>query len=575
MSEPTAAASERWTRRERVALALIVLLALALRAPSLAWGFLNDDHGLMLVLEGALEHPRLRWWSLFDFGGAAENSFLPWWTSPEWKVRFFRPLASATHALDAELFGRNAAAHHAAQLGWFALLLLAVARFYAEAGLSPRLALTALAVFALDDGSLLPTCWIANRNSLLESTFACCAGVFALRALRGATTRNALAALGAALASCACKESGLASFVLVGAIWLGWGGPARRRLPLWAALAALVACAYLAALLRAGFGASSTFYPTPWNAPLQYARGALTLAALGSLSLLGPFKVDAPIAFPQWLPAWLAVAAPLGALSWLWLVRTGRRNGSPPFFLCVWALASLATQAGTLASDRLLFTPLIGLAPWIAGGALEVLRSGAARAGGALLCLSALLLSPLALVGGAAQFRELAAKLRDAGQSFDVPRDGSACTAFVLQSGSGLSMLAPQALFQFHTALTSVRIEPLQAGRRALRWTRVTELEHRFESLDEPFVELPFETLFADASGATAERSARDGVRVEAERDAQGAIRSLRVEFDTPQAAAAVRWLRWQGGAFASVAPPQVGASALLERAEALDRWLP
>ncbi len=563
-----------WRPREQFALGLLVLVALMLRAPTLGWGFLSDDHGLMLVLEGAVEHPRLRWWNLFDFGSAGENDFTPWWTSPNWKVRFFRPLSSATHALDAALFGRNALGHHAAQLGWFALLLLALARFYRDAGLPPRLALTAVAVVALDDGSLLPTGWIANRNALLESLAACCAGSFALRTRRGATTRNALAALGCALVSCACKESGLATFVLVGAIW-ATTSPRTPRLRRWALGSAALAGVYLAALLAAGYGASSGFYPTPWNAPVQYLRSALTLATLGSVSLLGPLKVDVPIAFPEWFAPWIAAAAVLGALAWAWLVRVGRRGATPPSYLALWAFASLAAQAGTLASDRLLFTPLLGLAPWVAGGVLELLRNGSARISSALLSASALLLSPLALLGGAIQFGDLAAKLRDAGRTLDVPGDGSACTAIVLQSGSGLSMLAPQALFEFHTGLHSVRIEPVQAGPRALRWTRMSEREHLIETLDEPFLELPFEYLFADASGATQRRRYRDGLTLQAEPDATGALRALRLTFDSDEDAGASRWLRWHEGAFRSVAPPPPGNAFTLERALPLDPWLP
>jgi hypothetical protein len=568
-----------WTRRQRWLLAALIALAVALRLPALAWGFLNDDHGLMLVLEGAVEHPTLRWWSLFDFGDAAQNEYTPWWTPPDWKIRFFRPLASASHALDVALFGRNAVAHHAVQLAWLALLLAMLARLYSLAGLAPRVALAAVAVFAFDDGSLMPTAWIANRNSLLEAVFLCAAAIGALRYARAPSVLGIAWTLACVLLACLCKESGVSAGAIVAWIW--WSAartsPHAPRLRSAAITALVLVACYVAALLAAGFGAHSEFYRTPWGDPLAFARRVGELVVFGALSVLGPFKLDLPFAFPALYFGWLAVALVVGGVAWSWLARVAARGVRPPFFFVVWSAATLVVQGGAFPSDRLLFTPLIGAAPWLACGVLELFdgRRRRARVAGALLALGALVLSPLALVGGAAQFIDLAAKLRAAANSLEVPRDGRACEAFVLQSGSGLSMLAPDPVWSFETGLRSVRIHPLQAGARALRWTRRGEDEHEFTTLDEEFLTHPFEVVFNTAPEVGPLRRTRDGFEVEAFTDERGELRTLVLRLNDREFAARVHWLTWRDGAFRALTPPAVGESLELPRAAPLDPLLP
>src|SRR6187455_2683318 len=92
---------------------LVLALALACQLPSLRLGFYADDY----VHQIALHDPGrfgdvLRPWSLYDFGTYADWVSLyerfggmPWWISPDWKVRFFRPLTSLSLWIDAKLFG--------------------------------------------------------------------------------------------------------------------------------------------------------------------------------------------------------------------------------------------------------------------------------------------------------------------------------------------------------------------------------------------------------------------------------------------------------------------------------------
>jgi hypothetical protein len=110
----------------------LVPFGLALHLPTLGMGFFTDDYSHQIILQGA-EHPTLRPWSLYDFGGVPapdepgrQFGFFPWWTSPDWKIRFFRPLTSLTLWLDHFLFGRWSVGYHLTSLAWFAGILILI-----------------------------------------------------------------------------------------------------------------------------------------------------------------------------------------------------------------------------------------------------------------------------------------------------------------------------------------------------------------------------------------------------------------------------------------------------------------
>jgi len=175
---------------------LVLAFFVALHAPSLGWGFFADDWGQRLVLEQPAEHPTMRPWNLYDFGDAAtthdayfEDAVFPWWTDANWKARFFRPVSSCVLWLDHALFGRSAPAHHAMGLAWHALFLLLAWRLFRALGLTPGLALLALALLALEDGAVMTVGWIANRNSVVEGVFTAGALLCALRARRSGRDR--------------------------------------------------------------------------------------------------------------------------------------------------------------------------------------------------------------------------------------------------------------------------------------------------------------------------------------------------------------------------------------------------
>src|SRR6185503_13632839 len=103
------------------------------------------------------------------------------------------------------VWGRFAPGHHLTNLALQAALLGTLLWLYRRVGLGAGVALLAVALFALDDGSALVVGWIANRNSLLEALFAAAALGVALRARDQGGARVVLA-LAFALLAVLCKE---------------------------------------------------------------------------------------------------------------------------------------------------------------------------------------------------------------------------------------------------------------------------------------------------------------------------------------------------------------------------------
>ncbi|MEW6073624.1 MAG: hypothetical protein AB1726_13655, partial [Planctomycetota bacterium] len=291
-------------------LAAVVLLALLLHAPSLRWGFFADDYGQQIVLRGLAEHPTMRPWSLYDFGSLAsmaelqaETGALPFWTSPAWSVRFFRPIASSSLALDHALFGGWAPGYHLSGLVLFALLLAAAHALYRALDLPPRAALLAVAVLGLEDGTVLPVGWPANRNGLVEALFTTLALLVLVRGARAGRRASVGAALALAAAAVLAKESGLGALALAGFFLLrppaGAGEGLSRRVRAGSAAAAgLLAGAYLAFFLAAGYGAASVFYPLPWSAPLAFAGRLAVLGPVGAAAMLTPIPSDLFVLYP-------------------------------------------------------------------------------------------------------------------------------------------------------------------------------------------------------------------------------------------------------------------------------------
>lgn len=568
------AANVPWWQRPW-APALVILLGVLLHAQVLGFGFLADDWGQQLVLEQAIPGARMQPWSLYDFGTRADvaralgEDVLPWWTDPDWKARFFRPLTSLVLWGESALLGRNAPARHALGLLWHGLYLTLAWRLYRALGLTRGLALLALAVLACEDGAGMSVGWFANRNSLLEGVAVAATGLAVLRARRTGRARDFGLAL--LLAACAfgAKESGLAAWFGCAAAWWGMEEGRGRR----GALAAL-ACASgaLAFLVLAGYGTVSAFYPTPWSDPLRYGRHLVGLLTTTPAALLGPYPIDALEMVPGAFPALVGVAVGFLFLVRRPLSRALRELPAAPV-LGLFALVSLGTQACALPSDRLLFVPALALAPCAAALLAELRRGGGrVRHAGTALFLCAVPLSAVATLGREAMIAQLSHGLARVFEQAELERapDGER-DVLVLSSPTVLAMLSPRAGWTFATGDTRTRFHPVQFTRRGLRLTRVDALTLELESLDEPFLSTPFEGVFLGASGVPGPAPRGSGAFA-FERLAPGRLRvRARVPFEAPE----LRVLAWDDGRWVAQVLPAIGQTTELRKPAPLSPLVP
>src|SRR5690349_10820150 len=116
------------------------LLAVALFSPSLGGGYMLDDYTIQLAFHPGLVPPGGPTvpLALFRFQDT-DRSYLqnnmdrglwPWWTAPQFRLAFFRPLTSLTHSLDYEGWPAYPALMHAEELLLYALLTFVTALLY-------------------------------------------------------------------------------------------------------------------------------------------------------------------------------------------------------------------------------------------------------------------------------------------------------------------------------------------------------------------------------------------------------------------------------------------------------------
>ena len=118
----------------------VILVGLALAAPAITADFTADDHLHRVVQRDDPGMPGLHShrWDLFSFVTGDHDDAVrlrdaglySWWTDPELKLAFWRPITSATHALDHALWPDSAAAQLAHNLVWLAIVLVLVWGFY-------------------------------------------------------------------------------------------------------------------------------------------------------------------------------------------------------------------------------------------------------------------------------------------------------------------------------------------------------------------------------------------------------------------------------------------------------------
>ena len=558
-------------------LALVFLVGLLMKLPTLGVGFFADDYVQQVVLTGQRGPLPIPLWNLYDWGTAAdwtgfgrEHEALPWWTASDWKVRFFRPLTSLSLGLDHALWGSDARGYHVTNLFLWLVLLALAYRLYRALGLASGVATTALFVFVLSDSSSVPVGWIANRNTLLEAALACAA---VLAALRG----RAAGALVLGLAAALSKESG--SFALLLLAWI-----LQRRGQGRAALGALALFgAELAFLVLEGYGTRSLFYSTPWSDPGAFLANLALLASGGVLALLGPLPLDLTLLLPGARIGLLLLGVAAGWPLAVWIVRRAP-NGPSRSLALAWTALFLVPQAGALPADRLLFVPSIGAAAllalaWSGERARWHELSRLRRVGAGALALSVTLGSGLLLLAQDVDVLPgMARHLRDKALATELGPPASArLEVLVLQTESQMQAFTLASTWHAVNEDESVRFSLLQSGPRALRWTRTGERTFELETLGRPFLDGPFErvNLVTNQTPSVGTRWKAYPFEVEALAVDASGLRRIRVALDRSLDDPTLRFLRPIEGVLSPIAPPAIGATIEIAEAVSTRRSVP
>ncbi len=379
--------------------ALACAVGVWLHWPSVDSGFRGDDYVQAAMLRGDFSVERSRF-DLFDFasGERADTAalrdfgYLPWWSVQDLRLRMWRPLASALMAADYAVFGEHARPQHLHSLAWLVAMLLSAALLL-RALLPESIAALACVFFAMEEGHAVPVAWLANRSTLVATTFAflACAAHVRVRQSAASThvsrmARVAFVALLTSLALLSGEYSFTAlTYVLAYELLVAQGAASER---VRASLPVLVpTLVYL--LLHATLGrdvVGSGYYISPISSPVSFAMAALVrVPVLVADLVLGfpaayynmgsPFRSYvlshhwfSPSAWRS-LPDWTTGHAFIGwaaLLGYLWLLRTLLRalpQEQRPALRCLGLgmLLALAPSASALPGGRLVGGAALGV----------------------------------------------------------------------------------------------------------------------------------------------------------------------------------------------------------------------
>jgi hypothetical protein len=563
----------RWSERWRPWHA--ALLSVLLCSPCIVAPLFTDDVLHRLVLEGLDFGLATRPHALYSFvprdPAAVEElvraGVLPWWTDPRLAITFFRPLTSATLALDHAVLPWSAELAHVQSLLWVAALIVAVGRLHRR--LVPERAGLATMIYALATALAFCGGWISARHALVSATFAALA---IERWLHTDTegrrsARDELLGLGALALGLAAGESAASAPLFYAALTFARPTSAAHRARMLAApIAAFVI--YAVAYVATGHGArASGGYLDPVGAPLHTA-GEVALRALAFVTD-GYLGIPCDAAHGGLLLAYAAVG--LSVLSALALVasridRDGRRE-----LIALVVAGIVASAPGTLGfyGGRVLLLAIMAssaAAAWIVGRAASSGAPAAMRRLAWVLVAFLLVLAPAIRALASAGLVHMSFASRDAAMASRRACDDGELIVVVGASDPAVGVYTP--LYWVADAVR--RTEPPPSGRlrvitmapvpltlartgeRALRVTAsrgalfASDWEHLHRRELPPVHEVPL--------GDTTLRWTA----------AEGAIDvSL-----TPEAWARSCWLRWDGASLVRMELPATG-----ERVEL--PWIP
>lgn len=564
---------------------IILLLAMVLPLPVLFVGWESDD----LVHKLTLQYPeRARELGLpntptpaglFHFldGGQGmawrmvERGALPWWTHPQVKSRFLRPITSLTHWLDYQLWPESPVLMHAHSLLWYVLLAAVTLRFFRSFSGGAAWGVLAAMLYAMDDTHATPIGWIANRSAILTTLF----GVLAIDAhQRGfpATAHPdqpvnwpAACRTGAwLLIALLCGEGAAATCAFLFAFSLVMDRrPLGKRIATLLPVAAVVA-GWLAYWKVNGFGAYAVgMYTDPFVQPARFLWELISRLPILFLSALAFPPADTVLILtPQSTTTFSAVAAAVVLLfviwAWKWLVRDRSSR-----FLALAALISALPASTVTPSDRNLMLVTVGIMGLIARtiflSTTEI--AGATTPSRHRWVAAALLAFHLVFAGIAFPVRAtMPLGPKRITRQFDIPVDlvphDPSKTVVILNNASAFNVAhLPMRLALMNEPIPRLRIlSPSLAG---VHIERLDDHTLRVEPFG-PLLYPPIDRVFRgeDFALQAGEVIKLEGMTVYVDEVDGFAPTSYRVQFAAALDDPALVWIKWEDGTFVPAAAP-------------------
>ncbi len=565
---------------------IAVFLAVGLLLPTLRIGFMMDDYAQPSWLRGEAARvggPR-GIWDLFRFQDGSpgalkqglDEGYWPWWTNPEMRLAFFRPLTSLTHAFDYRFFPKSPALMRLESILMYGAAVLGAGLFYRRLLGATAAAGLALLMFSIDDAHAATVTWISNRNAVLAAAL----GFFALllhdRGVRDADRRARIASpivFGLAILA---GEAALATlgYIVAHALWLQRESLQKKVLAVlpYAFLALVWSLAYKAA----GYGAwGGEFYIDPGKEPFRFLRALVTRLPIllhGQVSfppsdmwLLVPFEKHMAL-FPFVLAVVLLGAAVLGLG-----VRRTRENG----FFATGMLLALVPVCATFPGDRLLLFAGLGAfglvadfltAPWVG---LPLARRRVLQVAAVFFVLLHIVVAPIFFAGRAVQTGQFLHEPIERGKA-------SLPSAAELENKTVVFVNAPDFLIPMYSLLaqfeeTSQRPARFRQLAIAVRGdVKITRTgERTFDmTLSEGFFQEPFSMVFRkiEVPPQPGEVISVLGMKVTAKElvPSQKRVQTFEFAWDVPAESPEMVWLIWQGVKFERFTVPAVGQSVTL-----------
>ncbi|NRA41671.1 MAG: hypothetical protein HRU21_05100 [Pseudomonadales bacterium] len=308
--------------------------------------------------------------ALRDFG------ILPWWTSDQALLHFYRPLASLTHYLDYQLWPNSSIAMHAINMLWYISGLAIIYRCFLTLGLTQSVSRLALLLIILDHSVFQVVTWIAARNALMVVALGfACLTFYHMACQAWQDNRHRLFAgyylisLLLLLLTMLTGEAVITICAYLGAYMLVFD---RRQW--WQRVISLLPFAVLIIIWRllyqqAGFGASGVdFYLDPGRDPLAFLSLAQTKVWLSFFELFSAIDVMSGQIRPD-IRMLLGIPGALLFLGFTYLVvKAYRQQQLSKAALCLYLGSCMALLPGLAIalSPRVMIIPFIGLAAVLA-----------------------------------------------------------------------------------------------------------------------------------------------------------------------------------------------------------------